>query len=46
MVKELRNHSIDLLKFILAYQVVMLHCNQAPVSISRPIVDSAVPCFL
>lgn len=45
MVKELRNHSIDLLKFILAYQVVMLHCNQAPVSISRPIVDSAVPCF-
>ncbi len=40
-----RNHSIDLLKFLLAYEVVMLHCNQAPVFISRPIVDSAVPCF-
>lgn len=42
---ESRNHSIDFLKFLLAYEVVMLHCNQAPVFISRPIVDSAVPCF-
>ena len=42
---ESRNHSIDLLKFILAYQVVMLHCSQEPISIFRPIVDGAVPCF-
>ena len=40
-----RNHSIDILKFILAYEVVMLHCSQAPYEIVRPIVDSAVPCF-
>ena len=42
---ESRNHSIDLLKFILAYQVVMLHCSQEPTSIFRSIVDGAVPCF-
>lgn len=42
---ESRNHSIDLLKFILAYQVVMLHCSQVPISVVRPIVDGAVPCF-
>ena len=41
----MRNHSLDLLKFIMAYEVVMLHCSQAPYSIVRPIVDSAVPCF-
>ena len=29
----------------MAYEVVMLHCSQAPYSIVRPIVDSAVPCF-
>lgn len=29
----------------MAYEVVMLHCSQAPVNIVRPIVDSAVPCF-
>ena len=40
-----RNHSLDILKFILAYEVVMLHCCQAPYIIVRPIVDSAVPCF-
>lgn len=41
----MRNHSLDLLKFILAYEVVMLHCSHPPYSIVRPIVDSAVPCF-
>lgn len=41
-----RNNSIDILKFILAYEVVMLHCSQAPYAIIRPVVDSAVPCFL
>ena len=41
----MRNNRLDLLKFILAYEVVMLHCSQAPHSIVRPIVDSAVPCF-
>lgn len=40
-----RNYSLDVLKFILAYEVVMLHCSQEPVGIVRPIVDSAVPCF-
>lgn len=40
-----RNHSIDLLKFILAFEVVMLHCNQEPAFIFTPIVNSAVPCF-
>ena len=40
-----RNHSLDILKFVLAYEVVMLHCSQAPYGIVRPVVDSAVPCF-
>ncbi len=40
-----RNHSLDILKLVLAYEVVMLHCSQAPYGVVRPIVDSAVPCF-
>lgn len=41
----MRNSSIDFLKFLLAYEVVMLHCSQEPTSLVRPVVDSAVPCF-
>lgn len=41
----MRNYSLDILKFLLAYEVVMLHCSQGPYCVVRPIVDSAVPCF-
>ena len=41
----MREYSVDFLKFWLAFEVVMLHCNQAPVFVTRPIVDSAVPTF-
>lgn len=40
-----RNYSVDILKLVCAFLVIMLHCSQPPYNIVGPISLCAVPCF-
>ncbi|MBO5427455.1 MAG: acyltransferase family protein [Prevotella sp.] len=45
LVTKMRNHSIDILRLVCAFLVILLHVGTAYYSYTEPIARSAVPLF-